>query len=99
MSLRFSIGSLAALVLFSAAAAQPITFESDAEILVVRVHELMPGMAVADIIGPRNGTVLCIAMDSEGKPIATTTAFVEVGNAMFANLAASDVATVACRYN
>ena len=83
----------------STAAAQPITFESDAEIRVIRIHQLMPGMTVADLIGPRDGTILCVAMDSEGQPIATTIGFAETGNAIFSNLEADSVAQVVCRYN
>ena len=89
-----------ALVAFPAlAGAETITFESDSEILVVRGFEPFPGMVQFDVIGSKDGTILCVAMDAEGKPLATATGFAEIGSVPFMQVELAAIDRVACRYN
>ena len=89
-----------ALIAFPAlAGAETITFEADSEILVVRGFEPMPGFVTFEIIGSNDGSVLCIATDTDGKPIATTTGYAELGSVMFTQMSIAEIDRVACRYN
>ena len=89
-----------ALVTFPAlAGAETITFEADSEILVVRGFEPFPGMVQFDVVGSKDGTILCVAMDAEGKPLATSTGFAELGSVPFMQVELAAIDRVVCRYN
>ena len=90
---------LALLGLPAIAGAETITFAADSEIMVVRGYEPMPGFATFEVLGSDDGSILCVAMDAEGKPLATTTGFVELGSVMFMEMSVSDIDRVSCRYN
>ncbi|HKK29711.1 MAG TPA: hypothetical protein VKA18_04875 [Alphaproteobacteria bacterium] len=81
------------------ATAETITFEADSEIMVVRGFDSPLGVVQFDILGSKDGTVLCVAMDEAGKPIATTVGFAEVGYVAFMGLRREEIDRVACRYN
>lgn len=87
------------LALPALASAETITFEADTEIMVVRGYEAMPGFASFDIIGSKDGSILCVAMNAEGKPVATATGYAELGTIMFTQMSVDDIDQVACRYN
>lgn len=91
--------ALALIALPALVGAETITFEADDEILVVRGFEPIPGMAQFDILGSDDGTILCVAMDVAGKPIATATGFAQIGSITFMDLGLDTIERVACRYN
>ena len=93
---KFFFVALAALPAF--ATAEIITFEADSELLVVRRLEGMPGSASFDVLGSEDGMILCVAMDAEGKPLATATCFVKLGGVVFEEISVSDIDRVSCRY-
>jgi len=80
------------------AGAETITFEADGEILVVRKTQ-RSDQTLVELIGQRDGSILCIAMDSDGTPLATTNGFAEMGRISFRDLDVATVDRVACRYN
>jgi hypothetical protein len=89
-----------ALIAFPAfAGAETITFEADSEILVVRGFASPLGVVQFDILGSKDGTVLCVAMNDAGEPIATTTGFAQIGHVAFMGLELEEIDRVACRYN
>ena len=79
--------------------AETITFEADSEILVVRGFYNFLDVVQFDILGSRDGTVLCVAMKQSGEPIATALGRAEVGYVMFMELELEEIDRVACRYN
>lgn len=91
--------ALAIMALPALAIAETITFEADSEILVVRGFEPISGMVQFDILGSKDGTVLCVAMDAGRKPMATATGFAQIGSITFTNVELDAIDHVACRYN
>jgi hypothetical protein len=91
------------LLVFSAlptlANAETVTFQADGEILVVRGFDSPLGVVQFDILGSKDGTVLCVAMNEAGQPIATTTGFAEIGYVAFMALKFEEIDRVVCRYN
>ena len=82
------------------ASAETITFEADSEILIVRGFEPRFGLDVQfDIIGSRDGTILCLAMDDTGTPLATTVGLAEHGSIFFDQVELDKIDRVVCRYN
>ena len=96
--MSFRAGAIALALLASAASAESIVFESDSDILIVRMRELA-GATRVDVLGSRDGSILCVAIGADGRPIATARGFVESGQVTFSDLRPSAVARVACRYN
>lgn len=86
-------------LLSTAVMAETIVFEADTDILVIRGFETAMGWVQYDILGSRDGTVLCVAIDSDGKPLATSTGFVEAGYVAFVEIKLAEIDKVACRYN
>lgn len=79
--------------------AENITFEADSEILIVRGFTSPLGFVQFDILGSKDGTVLCVAMDDADSPIATTSGFAETGYVAFLEIEREDISRVVCRYN
>lgn len=96
--MRFLI-ALAFLLLPSLPQAETITFEADDDILVIRGFTTAIGWVQFDIVGSKDATVLCIAMDAEGKPLATTVGYAQVGYVAFVEIELDSIDRVACRYN
>jgi len=96
--MRILATTFAVILPVSAVSAQPITFDSDAEILVIRAIQVTPTLVSVELIGPRDGGILCVAIDSDGQPIATTTGRAERGSVYFEQLDAAEIDHVACRY-
>lgn len=94
---KFAAFALMALPAF--ASAETITFEADSEILVVRGFEPYPGLVQFDILGSKDGTILCVAMDAEEKPVATSIGYAEIGSISFTQIELDAIDSVACRYN
>lgn len=92
------IAALALIAFPALAGAETITFEADSEILVVRKTQRLD-QTLVELIGQRDGSILCIALDSDGNPIATTNGFAEMGRVSFSGLDVATVDRVACRYN
>lgn len=92
--------TIVAIVAISAApaAAETITFQSDDEIMIVRWKQLSSATAV-EFLANKDGSLLCVAIGADGKPIATTNGYAQRGAALFRDLDANRVAKVACRYN
>lgn len=93
------LAALALLAFPAFAGAETITFEADSEILVIRGFETFPGMVQFDVIGSKDGTILCVAMDAAGKPLATATGFAELGSVPFLKVELTAIDRVVCRYN
>ena len=77
--------------------AEIITFEADAEIMIVRGRQTLD-FAIYEVLGSRDGEIRCIALNNSGDPMAVTTGYVEMGAVMFHELDVADVDRVACRY-
>jgi hypothetical protein len=90
---------LAMLVFPRFVGAETITFEADSEILVLRGFDSPLGVVQFDILGSRDGTVLCVAIDGQGNPLATTVGFTQMGHVSFMGIELEAIERVACRYN
>ena len=86
-----------AVTLPSLLSAETITFESDEEIMVVRGVQML-SHANFELLGNKDGQIQCVAIDANGKPLAVSTGYAEIGSIMFTDMQTSDIAKVACRY-
>ena len=91
--IAFALAAMPAL-----AGAETITFEADSEILTVRKTQRLD-QTLVELIGQRDGSILCIALADDGTPLATTTGFAELGRVSFRDLDVTTVDRVVCRYN
>ena len=94
--LKFAV--IAVALLPRVASGEMIRFEADSAISVIRGYETSPGYAFFDIVASRDGSVLCLALDGQGKPIATARALTKFGVVSFTNLNLNEISRVACRY-
>jgi len=86
-----------AVTLPSLLSAETITFESDEEIMIVRGVQML-SHANFELLGNKDGQIQCVAIDANGKPLAVSTGYAEIGSIMFTDMQTSDIAKVACRY-
>jgi hypothetical protein len=91
-------GFVAAGICAGAVAAEVIEFRSDEDILIVRGRQSLD-TAVLELLGSQDASILCVAMDDAGQPLATSTSFADMGSVMFRGLDVQSVARVVCRYN
>ena len=77
--------------------AEPIIFETDEGVRVVRWIDLFGSVSV-EVITQNSGQMInCIALDTGGEPIASSVGF--SGAMLFNELKVADVADVKCRLN
>lgn len=78
--------------------ADVISFDADSEIMTVRITQVS-NITRVELLASEDGSILCVAMDSDGEPLATASSFAEMGVVSFHDLDADTVASVACRFN
>lgn len=77
--------------------AEAITFESDERIMIIRGVQLL-SHANYELLGNKDSQIQCVAMDANGKPLAVSTGYAEIGSITFTDMQTDDIAKVACRY-
>ena len=76
--------------------AENLTFQSDDSVLIVRGIDNY-GIATFEFIGAAGQIYQCIALDSDGNPLAVSTAMADVGQILFTDLEVTTVEKVTCR--
>ncbi|MHA6326711.1 hypothetical protein [Roseivivax sp. CAU 1753] len=84
------------LALASPLMAETLTFESDAQVIIVRGKDNSIGAAF-EFIGAPGAYSQCIALDGSDRPVATTTAMSDMGEMLFDAITAAEIASVKCR--
>ncbi len=74
-----------------------VTFKSDSDIVIVRGRQSL-GFAIYEVLGSRDGQIQCVAVDSQGKPLAVTNGYTEHSAIMFQELDFQLITNVTCRY-
>ena len=80
----------------TAAAAEPIVFEADEGILVVRGVDTGPD-ARFEFIANGDGRIQCVALGRDGQPVAAETSFANMGFIRFSGISVAVIDRVACR--
>ena len=91
------LAALALMALPVPAHAETITFESDEEILIVRGRQTLDD-ARFELLGPRAGEILCVALNIDDKPLAVETAYPDSGFVRFNEIDINTISRVVCRY-
>ena len=96
--MRKALATAAALALASPALAQDsVTVTAEDGLHFIRCIDMLGTASCEFIAANTDGFLTCIALDADGKPLASTLALAQTGNASFPDLDHRRVARLICR--